>query len=73
MQSSIPSKSRLNSSFQTIALPRAGAAMKYRKLRVTWSAVCGIICLLLIALWVRSYWWFDHLQFPITGVHYVGC
>ena len=31
--------------------------MKYRKLRIAWSAVCGILCLLLIALWVRSYWW----------------
>jgi hypothetical protein len=29
--------------------------MKYRKLRIAFSAVCGIICLLLIALWVRSY------------------
>jgi hypothetical protein len=26
--------------------------MKYRKLRIAFSAVCGILCLLLIALWV---------------------
>jgi hypothetical protein len=32
------------------------AAMKYRKLRIAWSVACGIICLLLIVLWVRSYW-----------------
>ena len=31
--------------------------MKFRKLRIVFSAVCGIICLLLIALWVRSYWY----------------
>ena len=29
--------------------------MKYRKLRIAWSAVCGVLCLLLIVLWVRSY------------------
>jgi hypothetical protein len=33
--------------------------MKYRKLRIAWSAGCGTICLLLIVLWVRSYWWCD--------------
>ena len=33
--------------------------MKYRKLRITFSAVCGLMCLLLIALWVRSYSWMD--------------
>src|SRR4051812_40138543 len=30
--------------------------MKYRKLRIAWSVFCGIACVLLIALWVRSYW-----------------
>ena len=29
--------------------------MKYRKLRIAWSVAWGIGCLLLIALWVRSY------------------
>jgi hypothetical protein len=33
--------------------------MKYRKLRIAFSATCGIICLLLIALWVRSYGTWD--------------
>jgi hypothetical protein len=33
--------------------------MRYRKLRIAWSVVFGILCLLLIALWVRSYWWVD--------------
>jgi hypothetical protein len=31
------------------------AGMKYRKLRIAWSVGCGILCLLLVALWVRSY------------------
>jgi hypothetical protein len=35
--------------------------MIYRNLRIAWSAVCGILCLLLIALWVRGYWHTDSL------------
>ena len=35
--------------------------MRFRKLRITWSAFCGIACVLLIVLWVRSYWWIDSL------------
>ena len=31
------------------------AQMKYRKLRIAWSAVCGILCLLLEVYWERSY------------------
>lgn len=29
--------------------------MKHRKLRIAWSIACGILCLLLIVLWVISY------------------
>jgi hypothetical protein len=29
--------------------------MRYRKLRIAWSVVFGISCVLLIVLWVRSY------------------
>jgi hypothetical protein len=29
--------------------------MRFCKLRIAWSLGCGIACLLLIALWVRSY------------------
>jgi hypothetical protein len=36
--------------------------MKYRKLRIAWSAIWCILCLLLIALWVRSYWVHDVLR-----------
>jgi hypothetical protein len=28
--------------------------MTFRKLRIAWSVVCGIACVLLIVLWVRS-------------------
>jgi hypothetical protein len=36
--------------------------MNYRKLRIAWSIGCGILCLLLILLWVRSYWRWDILE-----------
>src|SRR6476659_989396 len=29
--------------------------MRFRKLRIGWSVLCGIVCVLLIVLWVRSY------------------
>ena len=35
---------------------------KYRKLRIAFSGVYGILCLLLIALWVRSYSFNDILE-----------
>jgi hypothetical protein len=33
--------------------------MKFRKLRIAWSVGWGILAVLLIALWVRSYWSHD--------------
>jgi hypothetical protein len=33
--------------------------MRFRKLRIAWSVACAIACVLLIALWVRSYWAVD--------------
>src|SRR4026208_580489 len=41
--------------------------MRFRKLRITWSVVCGIACLLLIGLWVRSYTWADDLIIRLPG------
>jgi hypothetical protein len=38
--------------------------MRFRKLRIAWSIAWGILCLFLIALWVRSYTWDDLLGFP---------
>jgi hypothetical protein len=35
--------------------------MKYRKLRIAWSVTCGIACVLLIVLWVRSYYHTDRI------------
>src|SRR4051812_22362745 len=36
--------------------------MRFRKLRVAWSVFWGVACVLLIVLWVRSYWWIDTLD-----------
>jgi len=30
-----------------------------RCLRIGWTAICGVLCVLLIGLWVRSYWRWD--------------
>ena len=38
----------------------AGPMLKY--LRIAFSATCLIACVLLIALWVRSYWWREQLN-----------
>jgi hypothetical protein len=36
--------------------------MKYRNLRIAWSVAWGVVCLLLVVLWVRSYWWADAIN-----------
>ena len=35
---------------------------RFRKLRIAFSAACGILCLLLIVLWVRSITTYDYAQ-----------
>jgi hypothetical protein len=41
--------------------------MRFRKLRMAFSATCLIACVLLIALWVRSYVYSDQLRGPIES------
>src|SRR4029078_8805165 len=36
--------------------------MRFRKLRIVWSVLCGIACVLVIVLWVRSYWYVTNIQ-----------
>src|SRR3954465_6045653 len=40
--------------------------MSYRKLRIAFSVTCGIACVLLVVLWVRSYWIADIISFPVS-------
>jgi hypothetical protein len=35
-----------------------------RGLRIAWTAFFGILCVLLIVSWVRSYWWMDIVAIP---------
>ena len=44
----------------------AGTPMRFRKLRIAFSATCLIACVLLIVLWVRSYVYSDLLIGPIS-------
>src|SRR6187401_737617 len=44
--------------------------MNYRKLRIAWSVGCGIAVVLVIVLWVRSYWWFDFTR--VRPGHFVA-
>ena len=39
--------------------------MKYRKLRIAWSVVWGVVAVLLLVLWVRSHYLVDQVHLPI--------
>jgi hypothetical protein len=41
--------------------------MKFRKLRIAWSVFWGVACMLLIVLWLRSYFWHDRATIPILN------
>ncbi len=41
-----------------------------RLLRIAFSAVCGIVCLLVIVLWVRSYWTHDYTSGSISRISF---
>lgn len=45
--------------------------MGYRKLRITWSVVCGLAALLTLVFWVRSYWMLYELKVPISNSTFV--
>jgi hypothetical protein len=40
--------------------------MRFRKLRIAFSITCGMACVLLIVLWMRSYTWGDNLTGPVS-------
>jgi hypothetical protein len=41
--------------------------MRFRKLRIAWSVWWGIVCMLLIVLWVRSYRYVDGAFFKVSN------
>src|SRR5262245_32475259 len=46
--------------------------MSLRKLRIAWSAFCGLAAVLLVVLWVRSYWRVEMIACPLTSNYYIG-
>jgi hypothetical protein len=46
--------------------------MRFRKLRIAFSVICGLACVLLIALWVRSYEGMDALAITSHSVLSTG-
>jgi hypothetical protein len=45
--------------------------MKYCKLRIAWSVGWGVLCLMLIALWVRSYWYHEGFNWSFSTPKYM--
>ena len=46
--------------------------MKFKMLRIAWSVGWGIVCVMLIGLWVRSDYWVDQVYVPVTQFTYVA-
>jgi hypothetical protein len=46
-------------------------SMRFRKLRIAWSVCWGILAVLLVALWVRSYWWGDTIALPYVNTTHI--
>jgi hypothetical protein len=42
--------------------------MRFRKLRIAWSVFWGLVSVLLMVLWVRSYWWSDSIWTSHVGM-----
>ena len=42
--------------------------MKYRKLRIAWSVVWGIVAVLFATVWVCSSWWEDIIVYRCLAV-----
>src|SRR5687768_6658941 len=45
----------------------------FKFLRYAVTALSVTACVLLIALWVRSYWWMDGINGPVKGTHLLTC
>ena len=47
--------------------PARTSPMKYRKLRIAWSVAWGVVAVLLVVWWVRSYWVGDAIYLNVSG------
>ena len=45
--------------------------MRFRKLRIAWSVVWAVACLLLVTLWVLSYWWNGSVEIRVSATREV--
>ena len=45
---------------------------RFRKLRIAWSVGWGLAAVLLLVLWVRSYWWRDFYVVRLSAESYHG-
>jgi hypothetical protein len=50
----------------------ADTPIDLRKLRITWSVFWGLTCVLLIVLWVRSYWIHDLIQGTNSSLRFIN-
>ena len=41
--------------------------IRFRSLQIAFSAFCGLMCILLIVLWVRSYWSADQVYGHVSA------
>lgn len=45
--------------------------MKYRKVRIVWSACWGVVAFVLCVFWLRGYWFHDSVAYRRSGIHSV--
>ncbi len=47
--------------------------MKFKKTRIVFSVFCGVLCLLLMGLWTRSYFHCDQFLLRVTSHTCIDC
>ena len=45
---------------------RPASPMRYRKVRIAWSLGWGLVAVMVLTLWVRSFWWMQITHIPIS-------
>src|SRR5262245_63247163 len=45
--------------------------MRFRKLRIAWSVAWGVVAVLLIVLWMRSYTWLDQSVVRVSSTYHL--